>query len=168
MLTSVPMEASDDARWADAVSLLERTPTDSATQRLRHSRRMQVLLVVSVMLASAAVMVLVVVFFRGSLEARTEHVPTWQVVVGFIGQWIAQPTGYRASLAVGYVLLLCAALCAFFSCSAPLATGAKQEKRAQSRARNRLRGSVHRAPRRRPVRSGWMPTTGLVSVRSAT
>ena len=73
----------DEARWADAHSLLDRAPTESASQQLRRWRRSRVLLLVSVLLVSAVVGVVAFVLAGGS-SGRDEEVPTWQSVVGFV------------------------------------------------------------------------------------
>jgi hypothetical protein len=84
-LTDVASDVADDeARWAEARSILDRTPTESAGQRLRRGRRRTVFLVASILLVSTAVAAALVVLFRGSVEARPPHVPTWQVVLGFV------------------------------------------------------------------------------------
>lgn len=82
-LTAVASDAADEARWAEARSILDRTPTESADQRLRRGRRRTAFLVASILLVSTAVAAALVLLFRGSVEARP-HVPTWQVVLGFV------------------------------------------------------------------------------------
>ena len=83
MLPIMASETSEEARWADAHSLLDRAPTESASQRLRRWRRLRVLLLASVLLVSAAVgLVLVVVF--GGTSAHADEAPTWQAVLGFV------------------------------------------------------------------------------------
>ncbi len=73
----------DEARWADALSLLDRAPTESASRRLRLWRRSRVLLLVSVLLVSAVAGVVAAVL-AGDVSGRGEEVPTWQSVVGYV------------------------------------------------------------------------------------
>ncbi|MCF6506504.1 hypothetical protein E9549_03640 [Blastococcus sp. MG754426] len=76
--------ADDESRWAEAQSLLERAPTPSAEERLRHWRRVRV---ASVLALGAAAAVL------------------------FAGQWVVSPTAWRLALvAVLSVVLGIAAL----------------------------------------------------------
>jgi nitroreductase len=83
MLPIMAPEANDEARWADAQSLLDRAPTESADQRLRRWRRLRVLLLASVLLVSAAVGVMLAVLFSGP-SAHAKEAPTWQAVFGFV------------------------------------------------------------------------------------
>jgi hypothetical protein len=46
--------ANDEARWAEAQSILDRTPTESAERRMRRSRRLMVSIVVVVELVTMA------------------------------------------------------------------------------------------------------------------
>ena len=73
----------DDARWADALSLLERTPTESAAQRLRRARRLRWLFVASLLLVTLALGAIVALLL---IDPSTDHdtdVPTWRAVAGF-------------------------------------------------------------------------------------
>jgi hypothetical protein len=84
MLRAVTPETVDDeARWAEAQSLLDRTPTESAEQRLRRWRQLRVLLVATGLLLGAAVAVVLAVLFNGTFEGHPTEVPTWQTVIGF-------------------------------------------------------------------------------------
>jgi pilus assembly protein TadC len=83
MLPIMASEANEESRWADAQSLLDRAPTESAGQRLQRWRRLRVLLLASALLVSAAVGVVLFVLFSGP-PAHTEEAPTWQAVVGFV------------------------------------------------------------------------------------
>lgn len=83
MLSIMAAETDDEARWADAQSLLDRAPTESASQRLRRWRRLRVLMLASVLLVSAALGLVLVVLFGGT-SGHTEQAPTWQAVVGFL------------------------------------------------------------------------------------
>jgi hypothetical protein len=74
----------DEARWAEAQSILDRTPTDSAEQRLRRARRNRWLLVGGFVLLCLAAGVLVALFvFDPAPDRNTDDVPTWGAVVGF-------------------------------------------------------------------------------------
>jgi len=78
----------DEARWAEAQSLLDRLPTESAEERLRRWRRRMVLLVVAVGLGGAAVGLVVVLLFRGTLTHRVET-PLWQEITGLVVMGLA-------------------------------------------------------------------------------
>ena len=81
---------TDEARWAEAQSLLDRMPTESAEERLRRWRRLRMLLSVGLVLAGAAVG-LVVLLLVGAGADGAEDGPLWQdilglgvIVVGFV------------------------------------------------------------------------------------
>jgi Flp pilus assembly protein TadB len=78
--TVAPDVTSDQARWAEAQSVLDRTPTQSAEQRLRRWRHYWVLFLVALVL----LVVVIIVLFRGTFEAHPPNVPTWQAVIGFV------------------------------------------------------------------------------------
>jgi protein-S-isoprenylcysteine O-methyltransferase Ste14 len=86
MLPLVTPEApQDEARWGEALSILDRAPTESAEQRLKRWRRLQMLFVASVIVVTIAVAVVLAVLFRGMFEARRpEATPVWQVVIGLV------------------------------------------------------------------------------------
>jgi hypothetical protein len=75
--------AADEARWAEAQSILDRAPTESAERRMRRSRRLMVLLVLGVVLATMALvsLLMVSVVDRGALEPDRDPA-TWQRVLG--------------------------------------------------------------------------------------
>ena len=77
--------ADDEARWAEAESILDRTPTESAAERVRRSRRNRWLLVAGFVLVGVAVAVLLALFVFDSRtdRERSGGVPTWQAVTGF-------------------------------------------------------------------------------------
>ena len=76
-------EEIGEAEWAAAQSLLDRVPTESATQRLRRWRRQRVLLVAALILLTSALAVVLVVVV-GAPSAHSEDVPTWQTATGFV------------------------------------------------------------------------------------
>lgn len=76
----------DEARWAEAQSILDRTPTESAELRLRRSRRNRWLLIVAFVLLGLAVAVLLALFVFDPLtegNRSEEDAPTWRAVTGF-------------------------------------------------------------------------------------
>src|SRR5690349_2916998 len=77
--------ADDEIRWAEAQSILDRTPTEFAAQRLRRSRRNRWLLVAALVLGGIAVAVLLAlfVFDRGPRHEQSDDVPTWRAIIGF-------------------------------------------------------------------------------------
>lgn len=77
--------AENEARWAEARSILDRSPTEPAEQHLRRSRRVQLWLVLGgVLTVTAAVMVLFLLVVDRAL-LRTERDPaTPQMVAGFV------------------------------------------------------------------------------------
>lgn len=72
------------ARWAEAQSVLDRAPTESAEQRLRRWRQLRLLVIVAVVLVSVAVAVVVFVVVRGRPSHTRADLPTWQMVLGVI------------------------------------------------------------------------------------
>jgi hypothetical protein len=76
--------ADDEARWAEAQSILDRAPTRSAAERLRRARWNRWLLVAGAVLVSLALGVLVALFVLDPGPRREEEAPTWRVVVGFV------------------------------------------------------------------------------------
>lgn len=75
-------QVDDGARWAEAQSLLARTPTESAARRLRRWQRLFLLTAVVLVTATGTAVLLIV--FRGSFPASPSHAPTGQVVTGFV------------------------------------------------------------------------------------
>jgi hypothetical protein len=72
---------TDEDRWAEAQSLLDRTPTESAEERLRRWRRLRLSVVLGVSAASL-VLALVVVLLAGHGTAAETEPPVWQQVAG--------------------------------------------------------------------------------------
>ena len=72
---------NDEDRWAEAQSLLDRTPTESAAERLRRWRRLRLSFVLGVSAASL-VLALVVVLLVGHGTASETDPPVWQQVAG--------------------------------------------------------------------------------------
>ena len=75
----------DEARWAQAQSLLDRVPDESAEQRMRHVRRLRWLLVVALLVVTTALALAIafVVIDRYAL-GTDEDVPTNRAVVGIV------------------------------------------------------------------------------------
>lgn len=80
----MPDATAAAARWAEAQSILDRVPTESAEQRLRQWRQRRLLLVAAVILMTLAVAVVVFVVVRGRPHHSTAEVPTWQTVLGLV------------------------------------------------------------------------------------
>ena len=75
--------ATDEDRWAEARSLLDRQPTGPAELRLRSGRRRRVSAVLAVgLLVGVPIGVVSYRFSDDSPSAPAADVPTWQVVVG--------------------------------------------------------------------------------------
>ena len=73
----------EEARWAEAQSILDRAPTESAAGRLRRAKRNRWLLVGGLILVSAAVATLLVLFVLEPHPDGDQDVPAWRAVVGF-------------------------------------------------------------------------------------
>jgi hypothetical protein len=82
-LPGVTVTSGDEARWADAESLLARAPSESAEQRLQRWRRQRLVFLGGVVLVSVTMAVVVVVLARGRLSAEPS-VPVWQTVAGLV------------------------------------------------------------------------------------
>ena len=95
------MSSDDDARWAEAQSILDRSPTPSAEQRLRRWRNGRWALVAALLVVGSAVGVLVSVVLTGSSGAEAPEPSAAQQAVGF---WISG-AGYVLAI-VGFVLLV--------------------------------------------------------------
>ena len=76
--------STDAARWAEAQSVLDRAPTESAEERLRRSRRFLLMIVAAIVLLSVAVAVVALVFWHGRSTRSAADVPTWQGVLGVV------------------------------------------------------------------------------------
>lgn len=72
---------TDEDRWGEALSILERSPTPSAARRIRRSRTTRWLIVAGSMLvgAAAGLLVFLLVDRHGT---TTPHTPLWQEIVG--------------------------------------------------------------------------------------
>lgn len=82
-LSGVSVEATgDEARWAEAQSLLECAPTETAEQRLRRWRWQRVPVLAAALLVPAAVAAALVVLTDG-VDSAPSEVPMWQAVIGF-------------------------------------------------------------------------------------
>jgi hypothetical protein len=79
---------TDEDRWAEAQSLLDRTPTESAEQRVRRWRRLAILSVVAIAVLSLAVFA-VLIAWTDDVPRGTDDVPLWQEIAGFAVQLIA-------------------------------------------------------------------------------
>ena len=82
---------TEQARWAEAQSIVDRTPTESAEERIRRSRRLTVLLVLAVSAVTGAGAAALAVWLFGNTDALTpsDAVPTWQAIVGFVLSGVA-------------------------------------------------------------------------------
>ena len=83
MLSGVAEATGDEERWAEARSLLDRTPTESAEQRLRRWRRHRVVALAALLLVSAAVGVILAVLV-GGVASDASEAPAWPQVTGFV------------------------------------------------------------------------------------
>lgn len=78
------MTDTDEDRWAEAQSLLDRTPTESAARRLRRAQRNRWFLVVGVAVSGTALMVGVVFLLRDGLAPGPGgEVSTARAVAGY-------------------------------------------------------------------------------------
>ena len=76
--------ASDEERWVEAQSILDRTPTESAQQRLRRAQRNRWLLVIGLTTGLIALSFAGVLLFReGFTSDAEEEVSTARAVAGF-------------------------------------------------------------------------------------
>ncbi len=80
---NVTPATGDEARWAEAQSILDRAPTESAQQRLRRSRDLTVLFLAAAFLLIAIVTTVLGVLLHGTLESQLPKVPTWQAAIGY-------------------------------------------------------------------------------------
>ena len=84
--TRAAASASDEERWVEAQSILDRAPTDSAQQRLRRGRRTAVLWGLALLLMVAACVAVLTVTLHDSTTVyeTSDDVPTWQAVSGLV------------------------------------------------------------------------------------
>ncbi len=73
----------DEMRWAEAQSILDGAPTESAKRRLRRSRQLAGLFVAAVLLLCTVAAVVLFVFAHGTFDAEPSQVPTWQTAMGY-------------------------------------------------------------------------------------
>jgi hypothetical protein len=75
---------TDDARWAEAMSILQRAPTESAQLRLQRHRRHLVLLMSGLVIGGLGLgLVLFLVLFPGSASSEGEE-PLWREVTSLV------------------------------------------------------------------------------------
>ncbi|MGY1669534.1 hypothetical protein [Geodermatophilus sp. SYSU D00710] len=74
--------SEDEQRWAQALALLDRLPTEAGEQRLRRWRRRRIWTLLALLLASVAVIVIVTVLL-GGVSSPVSAVPRWQQIAGF-------------------------------------------------------------------------------------
>jgi hypothetical protein len=75
----------DENRWSEAQSILDRTPTESAEQRIARWRRLTMLLVVGFVLVSVALAVAVAAWFGDDVSGRgSDDGPLWRTVTGLV------------------------------------------------------------------------------------
>ena len=82
------MPATDDARWAQAQSILDQQPTGEASEDLRRRRRVVLAALIGTGVAAVAVGVLVGVLLSGDSGAERADPPAWQEVTGLVVQGI--------------------------------------------------------------------------------
>ena len=94
--------ADDEARWAEALSLVEHQPTEAAEGRLRRTRRNRLLAIAAftVLCLAVALVVGLLVLDRG-LDEPDQDLPTWRAVVGLSVSGLG-----LVVMVVGIVLLL--------------------------------------------------------------
>lgn len=80
--------AEDDARWAEATSLLDRAPTESATDRLRRWRRLRVAAALALGTAGAVTGLVLFLLLDVGVAPETDP-PLWQVILGLVIQTLA-------------------------------------------------------------------------------
>jgi hypothetical protein len=77
--------ADDEVRWAEAQSILDRTPTESAEVRLRRSRRLRLGVIVGLALVLTTAITVAFLLVSDPARLRPERDPaTPQVVLGFV------------------------------------------------------------------------------------
>ncbi len=78
-----PIGDDDEARWAEAQSILDRHPTESADKRLHRAKRLRWLLVLGlVLLGLVLALLFALLVFDPSPEYDRPGVSTWQAVTG--------------------------------------------------------------------------------------
>jgi hypothetical protein len=79
---------TDEDRWAEAQSLLDRTTTEPAEQRIRRWRRLMVLLIVGIVLLGLAFGVAAVAWFDGQ-GGGSDDGPLWREITGLVVSFVA-------------------------------------------------------------------------------
>jgi hypothetical protein len=79
---------TDEARWAEAQSLLDRMPTESAQERLRRWRRLRLLFVLGMAVVGLVVGLVVVLLVDGGMDSAEDE-PLWREIVGLVVLGIA-------------------------------------------------------------------------------
>lgn len=80
------MTTDDDARWAQAQSILDEQPTDEASEHLRRRRRAVLAALIGSCVAAVAVGALVFVSLSGDGGPGRADPPAWQQVTGLVVQ----------------------------------------------------------------------------------
>jgi MFS family permease len=75
---------TDEDRWAQAQSLLERRPTEAAEQRLTRWRRNRLLFLSGFTVAGLALGLVVVLLVGGDVGGDDVDPPSWQLVTGLV------------------------------------------------------------------------------------
>lgn len=79
----VAPRTDDEARWAEARSLLDGTPSGSARRRLRRWRTLRLLFVASVVLTGAVAGLVVHLVLDGGVDGAADGTPLWRRITGF-------------------------------------------------------------------------------------
>ena len=75
----------DEDRWVEAQSLLDGLPTESAHQRLRRARRLNLLIVAVVVVLSATLGLVALAWFGdGSFDGGSDDGPLWRQIAGLV------------------------------------------------------------------------------------
>lgn len=82
------MATDDDARWAQAQSILDEQPTHEASEHLRRRRRLVLAALLGLAVAGVAVGVLVFALASGEGGLERADPPVWQEVTGLVVQGI--------------------------------------------------------------------------------
>ena len=80
---------TDEDRWAEAQSLLDRTPTESAQQRIRRWRRLMVLLIAGIVLLGLALAAAAAARFDDAPPGASDDGPLWREIAGLVVSFVA-------------------------------------------------------------------------------
>jgi len=81
---------TDEDRWAEAQSLLDGVPTESADRRLPRARRLTLLIVAAVVVVSAALALVALAWFGDGLpDGGSDDGPLWRQVAGLVVSGLA-------------------------------------------------------------------------------